>query len=180
MNATNDTWEQLPADLRGMVEAQLAAGETPLAWLELDLDTRLHYARGLLVLTDRRLIDVGPAEFGAGWCRDAGQLPFRSGRWRRSRPCERRNRTGVGALDLRGAESLLAIGGIRSAAAPQAHRLADRFERLRQGELAGGEETAEPPTTVCPSCGAILAADQKTCPDCGAVKGKPPSARCTG
>ena len=40
-------------------------------------------------------------------------------------------------------------------------------------KLAGGEELAEPPTTVCPSCGAILAADQKTCPDCGVVKDKP-------
>ena len=51
LNATNDSWEQLPADLRRAAEAQLAAGESPLAWFELDLDTRLHYARGLLVLT---------------------------------------------------------------------------------------------------------------------------------
>ena len=61
LNATNDSWEQLPDDLRRAAEAQLEAGESPLAWLELDLDTRLHYARGLLVLTPSRLLDIGPA-----------------------------------------------------------------------------------------------------------------------
>ena len=83
MTATNDTWEQLPADLRGMVEAQLAGGETPLVWLEPDLDARLHYARGLLVLTDRRLIAVGPGELAETAGRGR-RRPCRStiGRWR--------------------------------------------------------------------------------------------------
>ena len=59
MNATNDSWEQLPDDLRRAAETQLAVGESPLAWLELDLNARLHYARGLLVLTPSRLLDIG-------------------------------------------------------------------------------------------------------------------------
>jgi ATP-binding cassette, subfamily B, bacterial len=57
--------------------------------------------------------------------------------------------------------------------APLAHQLADRFERHRQGELAGEEELAELPTTACPSCGAILASEQRNCPDCGSLKDKP-------
>ena len=172
MNATNDTWEQLPADLRGMAEAQLAADETPLCWLELDLDTRLHYARGLLVLTDRRLIDVGPAEptarAGASMA-----LPFRSWPLATIHGLRAKEQAGVGALELLGVESLLCHWRYTIARAPQAHRLAERFDRLRQSELAGGEEFVEPPTTVCPSCGVILAADQKTCPDCGSIKDKP-------
>ena len=42
------------------------------------------------------------------------------------------------------------------------------------------EERTESATTVCPSCGAILPADQATCPDCGSVKDKPAIGACTG
>ncbi len=62
LNAINDSWEHLPFDLRTAAKAELAAGESPLAWLELDLDTRLHFSRGLVVLTPRRLLAVEPEE----------------------------------------------------------------------------------------------------------------------
>lgn len=192
-NSSTDTWEQLPADLRGAAEAQLAANETPLGWLELDLDVRLRYARGLLVLTDRRLIDVGPAgqdaanesagklvsppntrplQWGGVEARYA-DIPCRSWPLATIQGLRAKEQAGVGALDLLGADRLLGQWRYTIGRAPQAHRLADRFERFRAGESAGGEELAEPPTTVCPRCGAILAADQKTCPDCGSVKDKP-------
>ena len=163
MTATNDTWERLPADLRGMVEAQLAAGETPLVWLELNLDSRLHYARGLLVLTDRRLIAVGPAELPENDSRPTPTaLPFLGWPLATIEGLRAKEQAGVGALDLLGTENLVCQWRYTIGRAPQAHRLADRFERLRRGELAGGEEPAELPTTVCPSCGVILASDQKT------------------
>lgn len=171
MNAAYDLWEQLPPDLRGPVESQLAAGETPLCWLELDLDPRLHYARGLLVLTDRRLIDVGPAEPGVPRT-DAITLPCRSWPLATVKAVRAKEQAGVGALEVLGAESLLSQWRYTIGHAPQAHRFADRFERLHQGELNGEEEFTEPPTTACPSCGAILAVDQKTCPDCEAIKDK--------
>ena len=174
MTATNDTWQQLPADLRGMVEAQLAGGETPLIWLEPDLDARLRYARGLLVLTDRRLIAVGPAELAETAGRGGrAALPFYDWPLAMIESLRAKEQAGVGALDLRGAESLLAQWRYTIGQSSQAHRLVDWFERMRKGELSGGQEGAEPPTTVCPSCGAILAADQKSCPDCGEVKGTP-------
>jgi ATP-binding cassette, subfamily B, bacterial len=165
LNVTTDTWEQLPADLRNAAEAQLAADEKPIAWLELDLDAKLRYSRGLLVLTDRRLLDVGPAT--------PEGLPCRSWPLATIQALRAKEQPGIGALDLLGAESLLCQWRYTIGRTPQVHRLVDRFERLRAGELAGGEELAEPPTTVCPSCGAILAADQKTCPDCGSIKDKP-------
>ncbi len=174
MNAANDTWETLPADLRGTVEAQLAAGEKPLVWVEFDLDSRLHYARGLLVLTDQRLLDIGPTEAAVSASQDVqAGLPFRAWPLTAIKGLRAREHAGVGTLELLGAESLLGHWRYTIGRAAQAHRLVDRFDRPRRGDRAGGEELADPPTTVCPSCGAILAADQKTCPDCEAIKNRP-------
>lgn len=49
----------LPADWRGEVESRLESDEQVLAALEHDLDERLRFASGLLVLTDRRLLATG-------------------------------------------------------------------------------------------------------------------------
>ena len=80
---------------------------------------------------------------------------------------------GRAARNCSGRKACWLVGDIPIGRAPLAHRLADRFERHRQGELSGEEELAELPTTVCPSCGAIRAADQHICPDCSSVKDKP-------
>ena len=174
MNAANDTWEALPADLRGMLEAQLAAAEKPLVWLEFDVDSHLRYARGLLVLTDRRLLEIGPAEAVAS-VPSAVQpgVPCRAWPLTAIKGLRAKEHAGLGALELLGAESLLGQWHYTIGRAAQAHRLVDRFDRPRRGDRAGGEEPAEAPTRVCPSCGAILAADQQKCPDCGLVKDKP-------
>ena len=174
MTATNDTWEQLPADLRGMVEAQLAGGETPLD-LARTGPGRPSALRPRTAGSDRPAVDRGGSGGVGGDGRRgcAAALPFHDWPLAAIEGLRAKEQAGVGALDLRGAESLLAQWRYTIGRSPQAHRLVDRFERLRKGELGGGEEAAEPPTTVCPSCGAILAADQKTCPDCGSVKGKP-------
>jgi ATP-binding cassette subfamily B protein len=79
----------------------------------------------------------------------------------------------AGRLELLGPAGLACHWRYTIGRSPAAHRLAQRFERLRKGELSGGEETGEAPTTVCPSCGAILAASQASCPDCEVVKDKP-------
>src|SRR5207253_6963089 len=60
---TLDEWSAVPEPWRGEVAARLEAGESVLAWFAPDLDTRLHYAEGLVVLTDRRVLsgDPGPS-----------------------------------------------------------------------------------------------------------------------
>ena len=63
-----------------------------------------------------------------------------------------------GRLELLGPNGLLCHWRYTIGRSPLAHRLANRFQRLHDGELSGGDETGEAPTTVCPSCGAILAA----------------------
>ena len=45
----------LPNHWAAEVEPQLAAGEKTQAWLEIDLDTRLQFAAGLVIVIDRCL-----------------------------------------------------------------------------------------------------------------------------
>jgi ATP-binding cassette subfamily B protein len=58
----------LPAFWREDVQHQLTSEENVLAWLEVDLDARLYFARGLLVLTRSRLI----------WCAIAQEKTWNS------------------------------------------------------------------------------------------------------
>src|SRR6476660_4218056 len=50
----------LPAPFAAMFRGQAAPGESAIAWLELDLDADLHFAQGMVVLTERRLIAFEP------------------------------------------------------------------------------------------------------------------------
>jgi hypothetical protein len=46
----------LPSRWATEVEPQMAAGEEIQAWLEIDLDSRLQFANGLVIVTDQRLL----------------------------------------------------------------------------------------------------------------------------
>ncbi|HTH39161.1 MAG TPA: ABC transporter, partial [Rhodocyclaceae bacterium] len=59
-NTLNGALAPLPDTWQKPVQERLAADETLLAWLETDLDARLRFAPGLLVLTDHRLLSVQP------------------------------------------------------------------------------------------------------------------------
>ncbi len=174
MNATRDSWDQVPANLRRAAEAQLDADESPLAWLELDLDARLHFSRGLLVLTQHRLLDIGPLEAATA----DEDTPIASGLIR-SWPLDAtsslraKDQNSAGRLELLGPAGLVCHWRYTIGRSSLAHRLAARFERFRRGELLGGDEIGEAPTTTCPSCGAILAAGQGACPDCGPTTERP-------
>ena len=49
-------WAEVPDGWRSDVQQQLLSDENVLASLEVDLDERLYFARGLLIVTDRRLL----------------------------------------------------------------------------------------------------------------------------
>jgi ATP-binding cassette, subfamily B, bacterial len=174
LNVANDSWEQLPADLRHAAEANLSAGESPLAWLELDLDDRLQYARGLLVLTPSRLLDIGPIEaIEEGEPSRPSDCPVRSLHLDATSNLRVKDQTSVGRLELTGPAGLLCHWRFTIGRSSLAHRLVNRLERFRQGEPAEAEANGETPTTICPNCGAVLAAGQAKCPDCGSIGDQP-------
>jgi ATP-binding cassette subfamily B protein len=63
----SDDRTSLPVEWRSDLEARLEPGESLLAWFSPDLDTRLHFCEGLVVVTDRRLLHGEPeAAIAAG------------------------------------------------------------------------------------------------------------------
>jgi ATP-binding cassette subfamily B protein len=173
LNSMHDLWESIAPDLRGAVETRLDLGEMPLVWLEPDLDEQLRYAQGLVVLTDRRLLSVFPADGRAG--RGAGHEPaFQSWPIDPSFTLRTTEQTGTGKLELIGPEKLLHHWRFTAGKAKTAHHMSLRFERLKEGDVSEEEESSESLAAVCPSCGALLAPDQSTCPECDAAKAKSP------
>ncbi|HMM50140.1 MAG TPA: ABC transporter ATP-binding protein [Burkholderiaceae bacterium] len=141
----------LPAPWHGEVEDRLESGEAPLAWVELDLDERLRFAPGLLVLTPRRLLAVGAGgESWHSWALDPGQA------------LELSDHGGVGALELRDADARIAGWRFTLGQHAAAQRLVDRFERLGvRGAPADAVSVA-----TCPQCHALLPAPGAPCPHC--------------
>src|SRR5690606_13104182 len=86
----------LPAEHSSSITSQLLPGEPVLAWLETDLDDRLHFSSGMVVVTDTRLLATGS---GAGW---------QSWSFREGMKLVRLDHAGIGTIELVDDSSLLA------------------------------------------------------------------------
>jgi ATP-binding cassette subfamily B protein len=147
---------------RFKVEAQ--PRESPIAWLQLDLDADLHFADGLVVLTDRRLIAFEPQNGETTPpAVEAWPLYATSG-------LTASEHAGVGSLELFSGEKRLARWRYTAAQSAAAHRLARRYAIQTRAPDAVVEESK---TTVCPSCGAVLSSDDAECPACKPDVGEP-------
>jgi ATP-binding cassette subfamily B protein len=149
-------------------------GEVPLAWLETDLDERLHYARGLVVLTDRRLLSVEP-ENGEKGSSSGENDPVKEWVLCPTTSLKARDQAGTGMLELVGTGGREHHWRYTAGKAATAHRLVERFERLRQDDQPEEEESSSDILGgMCPTCGIILSPEQEVCPDCENSKAKPP------
>ena len=57
----------LPFEWKASASAQLSPQENVLAWLEVDLDVQLQFAKGLLIVTDQRILSANPRASGLDW-----------------------------------------------------------------------------------------------------------------
>ena len=144
-----------------------------MVWLEPDLDDQLHYAQGLVVLTDRRLLSVRPGD-GETAHGDNHENIFQSWPVDSSLTLRTTEHSGMGMLELIGPEKILHLWRFTAGKVKAAHHMSLRFERLQQGDQTEEEDSSESLPAVCPSCGALLAPEQTTCPECEAAKAKPP------
>ncbi|MDR0577438.1 MAG: ATP-binding cassette domain-containing protein [Candidatus Accumulibacter sp.] len=153
----------LPESWRSRVEERIGDGEKLLAWLETDLDARLRFARGIVVLTDRRLLaGTGNA---AEWQSHALRPGLR---------LARRDHAGVGRLELVDADGRLALWRYTLGLDAAAGRLLGQFDRQLRF-LATGALPPPAERVPCPNCGAPLPADLDECPACGREDMTPPS-----
>jgi ATP-binding cassette subfamily B protein len=153
----------LPEHWQAEVEKKLALGENVLTSVEVDLDAKLHFTKGLLVVTDRRLLSRAP-----------GEREWRDWPWRAGLELRHHDHGGVGHLELVDSEGLLAGWRFTLAQNLQAIRAVDQF-RDQVDSHASGIAVVPPEQHTCPSCKAPLEPDQEECPICTKVLHTPPS-----
>ena len=147
------------------MQSVLTPDESVLAWFQPDLDGNLHYAAGLVVLTNQRLLSLEP-----GLCTAVGSGDTPPEGRCRSWPLDPEvslrleERAGVGTLELLGPKCQIARWRYTIACSASAHRLAEGLEQLRHPKEPDGEDTQRPAGSACPRCGHLLLSEQFVCP----------------
>lgn len=118
LNDAGPSRDDVSPDWLPLLAPQLSAGETILAWLELDLDAQLRFARGLLVVTDRQLL-----------ARQDGETEWQSWSLRPNLSLLHHDHAGVGTLELHDERARLRRWHYTLGHNPAAIRLLTQFER---------------------------------------------------
>jgi ATP-binding cassette subfamily B protein len=158
-------WQSVPERLRKEVEQELASNEQRLAWFCTDLDPQLHFADGVVVCTDRRVLAAGAAAEGS---KSRGCSAWPLNELTGVQPVER---LGYGVLELHGRTELLARWHFTSTNAANAAKFVARLEDIRSGRHAAAAADNE---QVCPSCGSRFPQGDKQCPVCKTAPAPPP------
>ncbi len=158
----SSTSEPLPVSWRTDLQSRLSHKESVLEVLELDLDARLRFRPGLVVLTERRLLaGSGAPDAWTEWPLDAGLV------------LELHDHAGVGTLELHDGGARTASWRFTLGRNPAALQLVRRFQQ-QCAALAGGRAIAEPKPLPCPNCEAPLLPGQE-CTACSPPELVPPS-----
>jgi ATP-binding cassette subfamily B protein len=136
--------------------------ESVVAWVETDLDAQLHFAKGMIVLTDKRLLASDASRQWMIWPLAAG-LTLRHF-----------DHAGVGTLELDDATGRLASWRFTLARNVDAVGLLDAFER-RIESIVSGRPPRPREDNVCPQCKAVLEPGEEECPICAREIHTPPS-----
>jgi ATP-binding cassette subfamily B protein len=155
----------LPNEWRHSVAQTLNDNESVIAVLELDLNEQLHFAKGLVCLTNQGLI-ASKEEF-ASWSR----WPFSD-----DLKLQLHDHAGVANLELISKAGRLVNWRFTLAQNPVANRLVQHFQ-VELAKFLGKfkPELAEATQPLCPTCWVPLPPDQDECPACSSENLTPPS-----
>ncbi len=153
-----NTTQTLPERWRSAVEEQLGTGEVITSWLEVDLDSRLHFTRGLVLVTDRRVLS-----------KMAEDTDWQSWSYRLESGLTMRHHdyAGVGSLELHNTQQRLACWRYTLSQNIAALRLRNDFDRQRDAHDVGQVVQAKE-ENVCPQCKAPLPPGEEQCAICPA------------
>ena len=161
----SDSLERLPNEWRRSVAQTLNDNESVVAVLELDLNEQLHFARGLVCLTNQGLIAC--KEQSVAWSR----WPFSE-----DLKLQLHDHAGVANLELLSKTGRLASWRFTLAQNPLANRLLQHFQiELAKSLGKFNAELAEATQPLCPTCWVPLPPDQDECPACSSENLTPPS-----
>lgn len=153
----------LPEAWKQELSLQLVQDEMVISAVETDLDSKLHFKRGLIVLTNQRVIS-----------KSSEQTEWQSWGYGQGLQMRHHDHAGVGHLELLNQANLLAHWRFTLGQNLLVIRLMDAFNDQLHEHLTGKPvEKAE--QNICPSCKAILEPDQEECPVCTKVIHTPPS-----
>lgn len=154
----------LPQIWSEALSLQLIDEEKVLAWIETDLNTQLHFAEGVVVVTNKRLLaKMADDETWQEWHYQQGLL------------LTQRDFAGVGCLELFDAHARIAIWRYRLGNDMAVSRLIGCFMQQPDYHLTGNLSLPAHPQALCPKCAAPLPADQEECPVCDKQSQVPPS-----
>ncbi|MFA9275383.1 MAG: ABC transporter ATP-binding protein [Candidatus Aquirickettsiella gammari] len=153
----------LPEKWSQELNLQLVQDEIVIGAVETDLDAKLRFERGLIVVTNQRLLSKSPNDTQwQSWTFSAG-LQMRH-----------HDHAGVGHLELLDDAQLLAHWRFTLGQNLLVIRLMDAFREKLQ-EYLTGKPVEKVEQNICPSCKAILEPEQEECPVCTKVIHTPPS-----
>jgi len=147
------------------VAQALNANESVIAVLELDLNEQLHFAKGLVCLTNQELI--ASQDDSSSWSRWAFSEDLK---------LQLHDHAGVANLELISQTGRLANWRFTLAQNPVANRLVQHFQ-VELAKFLGkyNPELAEATQPLCPTCWVPLPLDQDECPACSSENLTPPS-----
>ena len=153
----------MPQNLSDEVANKLAPNEQVTAWMEGDLDAKLHFNPYLLVVSNTRIMAKSHAEYS----------------WHEWLYCQglslkRHDHAGIGSLELFDGSTRLACWRYTLAQNAAAQQLVAYFEQ-QLADFIAGHPVSRPTENICPNCQATLAAGQGECPLCTTETHTPPS-----
>ncbi|MEY2887332.1 MAG: hypothetical protein RI913_751, partial [Pseudomonadota bacterium] len=165
IHSHSDSLERLPLEWRRSVAQTLNDHESVIAVLELDLNEQLHFAKGLVCLTNQGVIAC--KEQSATWSR----WPFTE-----DLKLQLHDHAGVANLELLSKTGRLASWRFTLAQNPLANRLLQHFQiELAKSLGKFNADLAENTQPLCPTCWVPLPPDQDECPACSSENLTPPS-----
>ncbi|WP_338679440.1 ABC transporter ATP-binding protein [Janthinobacterium sp. TB1-E2] len=161
--ATTIPLTSLPEHWLAEVESNLSPGENVLSSVEVDLDARLRFTKGIIVVTEKRLLARSP-----------GDTTWKSWSFRHGLRLTHHDHAGVGHLELFDDHGRLASWRFTLGQNLHAIRVLEQFIERLDSHLTG-QPVLEAEQEVCPSCKAPLEPEQEECPICAKVLHTPPS-----
>ena len=153
---TANTPAAIPANFQRELEGQLRPNEEVIVWLESNLDAKLRFGSGLVVLTNLGVIARQPTRQGE---------PFSAWlRWELAdiREIKKLDRAGLGILELLGEKKILDAWRFTAGHNSSAALLTTKLRLLK----AGKSEETELSASICPSCGGSMLVGQMVCSNC--------------
>ena len=155
--------QELAKHWREALQMQIRSSEHVCTVLEVDLDAQLKFVKGLVVVTNQRILsNNGSNSQWQSWSYAAGLA------------LQHHDHAGIGHLNLVDTQQRLATWRFTLAQNLSAIRLADQFQAQCES-CVSGRPLVQALKNICPTCKAPLEPDQEECPICAKVVHTPPS-----